>query len=173
MIFVPVSYDYISKDSLFDAYIFILLTLLANNLLFYPTTIRLWGGVEFITHNCTTRDTLTEKRRWKCLVDSMPYPPLPLVWRFSTQRNRSSTLKSDSIRPRSASTVIPVMLVICCSSDFLSPSHTWSCEQKTPTLGARRSWSVYPRVNHLLLRKADSHSIWDRPFWVCIETSDR
>ena len=80
-----------------------------------------------------------------------------LVLRFSAHDSRTSLLNSAKGFPVSAEIGISVISWISCLSDCLSPSRSCSLEKNSTDVGARSSWSVQPRVNHLLSRKASAH----------------
>ena len=71
---------------------------------------------------------------------------------------------------------IPVILLITCSRDVLSPNFLPSLEKNVADVGAISSWSVHPRVNHLLFLKADPPKVvvnWLLAVEFAIETSER
>ena len=81
---------------------------------------------------------------------------LRVVCRLSCHDIRSVMLKVHKRSPRRARGGIRVMLQMCCCSVSLLPIRSPSFVKKSTDTGARSSWRVQPRVNHLLLRKANS-----------------
>lgn len=97
------------------------------------------------------------------------------VWRLPTYDMRSSTLNWSREIPRRASALIPVMLWSSRTNVYLLPSRSPSTEKNSTDVGANNSWSVQPRVNHLLCWNAGYQSCQTRlaPVRLLVETSDR
>jgi hypothetical protein len=79
------------------------------------------------------------------------------MFRPFTHAKRSSLLKHDNCSSSKARSGILVMPLTVYDNSSLLPMHFPSLEKNKTDFGAMSSWSVQPRLNHLLFAKACSH----------------